>query len=160
MAIVAGVAVLLAGGALAVLVAVAAIWPLLSGRGRSTRVMALALAAAIALVGPTLVLEGQQTARFRRLGLTEAGVPRNQPPPLTEREVAAVEAAVADGHPWALETPAGRCNQHELAYQWLAFRVHPAPPDCASPAVTIHLDTAPAADAEVVARAGRVVVTR
>jgi hypothetical protein len=133
------------GGLLAAIVAALAVWPLLRRRwDRTGWAAVLAVTAAIGLLGPTLAIEVSETVRFARLGLTDAGVPRNVEPPVAEELVEAAQGTLREGDRWAVVTTAGRCAEDELTYQWLAFRLHPAPADCADPDVTVYVGvTAP-----------------
>jgi hypothetical protein len=141
---------LLVGGLVAAIVAALVVWPLRTQGGRPVLIGIVAAAAAITLLGPTLAIEVSETLRFVRLGLADAGVPRNVAPPLSEQLVGAMRQELAVGERWAVVTPTGYCQEDELAYQWLAFRLHPAPPGCADPDVTVYAGVRPPSDAVVV----------
>jgi hypothetical protein len=156
------VIVLLLGGVVGGVLATVLVVPLRrAALGRTGLVAAVGLLASVVLLGPTLAIEASETLRFRELGLTEAGVPRNQQPPFTEAFVADARSAVAASATWAVVTPVGRCDADELAYQWLAFRLHPARPDCDQPDVTFYYGGVPVpADADALVRGQDYVITR
>jgi hypothetical protein len=120
----------------------------------------LGLVVALGLMGPTLALEVGEPIRFRAEGLSEAGVPRNQELPSPEALVASVQIALRPGDTWALHSPAGTCAADPFAYQWVAFRLHPAVADCAQPDVVLSHRVAPPARAPVVDGAATWVITR
>lgn len=151
---------LLAAGVAGLFVAAVAVRPLLRDRVPTRLLVAAAAGAAIALTGPTIALEVAQTARFRTLGLTDAGVPRNQEPPADEEAVAALQQALRPGETWAVRTADGACDPQALAYQWLAFRLHPAEPDCAGADVRLLLGAPAPPEATVVARGETYAVVR
>jgi hypothetical protein len=141
---------LLVGGLVAGIAAALVVRPLWERRDRTVLAGIVATTAAIVLLGPTLAIEVSETLRFVRLELADAGVPRNVDPPLSEQLVDAVRQELAAGERWAVVTPTGYCQEDELAYQWLAFRLHPAPPGCAAPDVTVYAGVRPPGDAVVV----------
>lgn len=152
----------LAGGLVGLLGAAVVLRAGTSGeRRRPVQVAAVGAAASVAVLGATLGLMTQETRLFVSEGLTEAGHPRNQDPPLPEEAVSAAEAALAEGGTWSLTTPLGECLDDRYTFIWLQFRLHPAVPDCEGGAdVRLYADVSPPRDADVIETAGGLAAVR
>ena len=102
-----------------------------------------------------------QTRFFVRHDLREVGTAGQGVPVMPETLVIAARAVLRDNDRWALTTSAGRCEDDQYRYFWLAFRLLPTIPDCRSPNIEIFFRVpAPAGGAVVRSDADWAIVRR
>jgi hypothetical protein len=136
----------LAAYAVVGLVGASVIWALL-GREflqeiRGAMIPAFFAASVSIALALTMVMSlGYQTRFFVRHDLREVGTASQRVPVMPETLVTAVRAILRENDKWALTTPVGRCEKDQYRYFWLAFRLLPNIPDCASPDIEIFFRT-------------------
>lgn len=119
----------------------------------------VAVASTLLFFLPTLRTIAEETQRFRRLHLVEAGLSgAGALPPVSEDLVAAARRALRPGDTWTLALPEGTCEDRgsdgkvNYAFQWMAFRVFPNQPGCHSAAVILFWRVTPPEGSQVVSR--------
>lgn len=149
-------------GLFGLLVAALVLQPLLRGMVRTKLwVQVGAVAAALSLLLPVVVVLFDQTQHFRARGLTEVGSPAFGEPPMSEAAVRAIRDVLRPGESWATTTSLGRCADIDVfAFYWLAFRLIHNVPDCTNPDVELYLRLNPPPGVTIVDRGDGYAVVR
>ena len=149
-------------GLFGLLAAALVLQPFLRGMVRTTLwVQVGAVAAALSLLLPVVVVLFDQTQHFRARGLTEVGSPAFGEPPMSEAAVRAIRDVLRPGESWATTTSLGRCADIDVfAFYWLAFRLIHNVPDCTHPDVELYLRLSPPPGVTIVDRGDGYAVVR